>query len=142
MYLLYFKDLLKKLETLEGNVLDGLQEVNANLNKESLEELVTLLVENLQKFLSFFEELFHLQAFDETVENYPQYMKIVACANRLQKFFYLLDEVSIPKILKDKLKPSSNDYIASILGLTQEAVDFLSECDDYLTDEQLILEFI
>ena len=124
-YLIYFKILEQKI--------DSQLDESKDLSKFNLQKLQTL-KEDLEDFLPKLEQLYHEEDIgaNPDIEDNPHFKEILACVNKLTDIFNLLEESQIPDILKsDVVKPSCDQYLASILGLEEEVVEFLSNCDDH-----------
>ena len=73
--------------------------------------------------------------------NHHLFNDIIISVRKLQKLFEELEESKIPSILKNVIKPSPHYYVTSILGLNEDAAEYVSK-DDYYSTETLINEFL
>ena len=142
LYILYFNSMLEKLDSAlqeaENEVNYQIETTKSNLSEEELRKL-HVVKEDIGSLLKTMESINHHQG------SYwpPQLIEMDKCVGRLQETFDQLEDAQIPALLKSTIKPSKQQYLASILGLDQEVVGFLTDdCDNYLTDEQWILEFL
>ena len=131
VWLIYFK-------TLEHKVRDAVESATTDLTKSNLLVLDDIR-QNLAALLGAMEKLNYAE---KMIEENPSLQKILDSANKLQDLLKMLEDAQIPEILKGTVKPSKNHYLASILGIDESLVEYLSTCDDYLTREQWILRFI
>lgn len=110
-------------------------------NIRSLQILTEKLDEFLQKFTIFYlnEDI----AQTANAEN-TQFKELLECTDRLQDILEKLEDTKIKEILDptDVIRPTQDQYLASILGFSEELVEYLEENDNYYSNEQLVLDFL
>jgi len=112
------------------------------LNRTNLQTLNCLKGE-LDTFLHNFEAFYYGEEIDIAMEAKPQFQELISGVSKLYEIFDQLEESQIPDVLKSVMDPSDDHFLACILGLEEEdIVKFLSDPDNHLTKEQLVLEFI
>ena len=77
------------------------------------------------------------------VEN-SQFKELLECTDRLQDILEKLEDSNINEILDstDVIKPTQDQYLASILGFSEDLVTYFKESDNYYSNEQLVLNFL
>ena len=95
----------------------------------------------MQKFTIFYHNE------DLQSANYEkfQFKELLECTDRLQEKLEKLEDSNIEEILYSTdhvIKPTQDQYLASILGFNEELVEFLEENDDYYSNEQMVLDFL
>ena len=134
--------MLEKLEFAMKHVEDDVQNqiylTRSNLNETELKKLLGI-KEDVGILLKTMQGInFHQGGIWMS-----QLLELDNCVGRLQESFDHMEDAKILDLLNSTIEPTRQDYIGSILGLNQEAIDFLSnDCDNYLTEEQWILEFL
>ena len=112
--------------------------------EENLKDLETL-TEELDSFLQKLRALYHEENLAKALnDDNPLFQEILQSTDRLQFILEKLEDSNIPDLLdeNDDLKPTKNQYLASILGFDEDLIQFLDKSDNYYSDEQLVLEFI
>ena len=139
IFLMYFKDIEKMIK----------EKINKTIDELSEDNLICIeaLTKDLEEFLHKLGKLYHEETIVQSAfTKNQQFQEILDCTDRLQSILDRLIESDATEILdsldNDVIKPSQDQYLASILGFDQELVTYFEESDNYYSDEQLVLDFI